>query len=130
MELDQLSKWYSQLNLTCPFLSDNICGIYDKRPIACREHLVTNTNLFCNPFQQNDFNKIDLPVSILECLGKLSSELRHTEVEAIMMPLALLWAEENLDSDRDIWPSIDIVRRLTEIIKESFEESYSLLDCH
>lgn len=121
MELDQLSRWYSQMNLTCPFLSDNACSIYDKRPVACREHLVTGTNLFCNPAQERDFHKIDLPVSILECLGKLSAELKNTDVEAIMMPLALLWTQENPDSDIETWPSVEIVRRFTEIIKESSE---------
>ncbi len=121
MELDRLSRWYSQMNLTCPFLSDNACGIYDKRPVACREHLVTGTKLFCNPAQQNDFHKIDLPVSILECLGKLSAELKNTDIEAIMMPLALLWTQENPDSDIETWPSVEVVRRFTEIIKESSE---------
>ncbi len=121
MELDQLSRWYSQMNLTCPFLSDNACSIYNNRPVACREHLVTDTNLFCNPAQERDFHKIDWPVSILECLGKLSAELKNTDVEAIMMPLALLWTQENPDSDIETWPSIEVVRRFTEIIKESSE---------
>jgi Fe-S-cluster containining protein len=121
MELSQLSRWYSQMNLTCPFLSDNACGIYNNRPVACREHLVTGTNLFCNPAQEKDFHKIDLPVSILECLGKLSAELKNTDVEAIIMPLALLWTQENPDSDIETWPSVEVVRRFTEMIRESSE---------
>ncbi|MBN2588262.1 MAG: YkgJ family cysteine cluster protein [Sedimentisphaerales bacterium] len=121
MELDQLSRWYSKLNLTCPFLSDNACSIYDKRPIACREHLVTGTNLFCKPSQEEESQKIELPVSILECLGKLSAELKQTDIEAIMMPLALVWTQDNPDSDIETWPSVEIIRRFTEIIKESCE---------
>ena len=119
MELDQLSRWYSKLNLTCPFLSDNSCSIYEKRPIACREYLVKDTNYFCNPAHGGESQRIELPASILECLGKLSSELRHTEIEAVMMPLSIFWTQDNLYSDSETWPSVDIIRRFTEIIKES-----------
>ena len=119
MELDQLSIWYSKLNLSCPLLSDNACSIYDKRPVACREYLVQGTNLYCTPSHKIDAQKIGLSVSITECLGKLSAELKQTEIEAIMMPLAILWAQDNLDSDSETWYSVDIIRRFTQIIKES-----------
>ncbi len=129
MGMDELSMWYTQLNLRCPFLSDNICSIYDKRPIACREHLVTDSNYFCNPNQEIDFNKIVLPVGILECLGVLNAELKNTDIEAIMMPLALLWAQDNPGGDNETWPSVEIVRRFTEIIKKSSEISNPLALC-
>jgi Fe-S-cluster containining protein len=39
---------YLGLNLRCPFLdSAGACGIYENRPIACREYLVTSDPEFC-----------------------------------------------------------------------------------
>lgn len=119
MNINHLSNWYANLELTCPFLSDNLCTVYDKRPIACREYLVESSEILCRPGEQGGFHKVDLPVSVLECLGKLSAELEQTEVEAIMMPLALPWAEENLFRNERKWPALEIIQRLTEIIEES-----------
>ncbi|MBN1975347.1 MAG: YkgJ family cysteine cluster protein [Sedimentisphaerales bacterium] len=128
LEIDQLSKWYSNLELPCPFLSDNICSIYDIRPIACREYLVTGSEIFCNPAWQADNHKVDLPASVLECLGLLSAEFEQTDIEAIMMPLALPWAEENLDRDMKTWPAPEIVEHLIDIIKkEASKKSYSTI---
>ena len=126
IEMENLSKWYSDLNLSCPFLSDNACSIYDNRPIACREFLVTGSSKFCGPEYNFDFNKIDLPVSILECLGKLSAEFKQTDNEAMMLPISLFWAEENPEYDIKTWSSIEIVRRLTEIINETIKQSHSI----
>lgn len=126
MTLQQLSKWYFEQNLSCPFLSNNTCSIYEERPIACREYLVTGSPSLCNPAQEKHPQKTYLPVSITECLAKLSAELKHSEIEAIMMPLALLWAEDNLDGDMETWPSIELVSRLCEIIKETIEINYSV----
>jgi hypothetical protein len=81
--------------------------------------------MFCNPSLEKDFQKINLPVSILESLGKLSAELKQTDLEAIMMPLALLWAQDNSDRDKETWPYAEVVKRFTEIIKESSVVSYS-----
>ncbi len=123
LEINQLSEWYSNLELQCPFLSDNVCTIYDNRSIACIEHLVTGSELLCIHGQHDYFHKVDLPVSILECLGKLCAELEQTQIEAILLPLALPWAEENINQNVKKWPSLDVIRRFAEIIEESVELS-------
>ncbi len=126
LEINNLSDWYSDLELVCPFLSNNICSKYNNRPIACREYLVTGTELLCKPGQQGDFHKVDLPVSILECLGKLCSELEQTDIEAIMMPLALPWSEENLVRNEKTRPAPEVVEHLIKIVEESESKSYTI----
>lgn len=126
LDINQLSDWYSNLELPCPFLSDNICTVYDKRPIACREYLVEGSEILCRPDKQGDFHKVELPFSVLECLGKLCAELEQTEIEAIMIPLALPWAEENLNRNEKRWPVLEIIQRLIEIIGESVTNSCSV----
>ena len=122
MDLSQLSHWYSNLGLECPFLENSICSNYQQRPIACREYLAMDSNLPCNPQNEDNYNKVILPVSILECLGKLYAEFENENVEAIMLPLALPWAQENLDRDMKKWPAKETISRFIEIIKESCKE--------
>jgi Fe-S-cluster containining protein len=41
---------YIALGIACPFLHENLCGIYEERPMICREHLVTTPAAWCaNP---------------------------------------------------------------------------------
>jgi Fe-S-cluster containining protein len=118
VQKNQLSKWYAELKLTCPFLSDGICTTYEQRPIACREHLVTGSASLCEALRADEPDVVKIPVSILECVGELVAELEQSEVEAIMMPLALPWAQENLERAERTWPAVTMVERFVEIIKE------------
>ena len=64
--------------------------------------------------------KVDLPVSILECLGQLCAELENSDnIEAVMLPLSLPWAEANMERNMKKWPATDIIKRLVTIIQES-----------
>ena len=38
---------YFALGIACPFLEAESCGIYDERPMICREHLVTTPAACC-----------------------------------------------------------------------------------
>jgi Fe-S-cluster containining protein len=113
-----LSKWYAELNLTCPFLSDGICTTYEQRPIACREHLVTGSASLCEALREDEPDVANMPVSILECVGELAAELEQSQVEAVMMPLALPWTQANLERAEKTWPAVKMVERFVEIIKE------------
>src|SRR5262245_5525736 len=41
-ELEPLNQAYYALRLPCPFLENEMCSIYEARPAACRELLVTS----------------------------------------------------------------------------------------
>lgn len=114
----QLSKWYAELNLTCPFLSDGVCTTYEQRPIACREHFVTGSASLCEARREDGPDVVKMPVSILECVGQLAAEMEQSDVEAIMMPLALPWTQENLARAERTWPAVTMVERFVEIVKE------------
>jgi len=43
----QVSVDYFRLGIACPFLEEGICSIYDDRPLACREHMVTSPAEHC-----------------------------------------------------------------------------------
>ncbi len=118
-----LSRWYSGLKQPCPFLSHGLCTIYEQRPIACREHIVTGSAILCEAEWQDGSQVVQMPLSIIECLGHLTAELEQSAIEAVMLPLALPWAQENLARHERQWPAIMMVERFVEIVKAKASEN-------
>ncbi len=116
-QVRQLSSWYAGLKLPCPFLSGGLCTIYEQRPTACREHFVTGSGLPCETECMVQSQMVTMPVSVLEALGQLAGDLEGTCAEAVMLPLALPWAQENLQRHQRTWPAIMMVERFVDILK-------------
>ena len=118
-QMNQISSWYAGLDLPCPFLSGGLCTIYQQRPTACREHIVTDSALHCETESTDEPHVVTLPVSALEALGRLASELEGTGVvEAVILPLALPWAQDNMQRLQRTWPAAMMVERFVEILQE------------
>ncbi|MCX5633243.1 MAG: YkgJ family cysteine cluster protein [Phycisphaerae bacterium] len=115
--INQVSKWYGGLELACPFLSDGLCMLYEQRPFACREHIVTGSAVSCQTDHRDEPNVAPMPVSILEVLGQLTAELEQSDIEAVMLPLAFAWAQDNLQRAERTWPAVAMVKRFVEILK-------------
>jgi len=117
IQLRQISKWYAGLDLACPFLSDCTCTIYKHRPVACREYIVTGSALSCEAEWTDDSHVVQMPVRILECIGQLSAELEQTDIEAVILPLALPWALLKIERGKRTWPAVTMVERFVEILR-------------
>jgi Fe-S-cluster containining protein len=115
--LSRLGRWYAGLGLACPFLSNGLCTSYRTRPIACREHIVTGSAVLCRGEGAAEPSVVPPPVSVLECLGQLAAELEQSELEAVLLPLALPWAQENIERSRRTWPATTMVERFIEILQ-------------
>ncbi len=116
--ISQINKWYGELKLPCPLLSKSLCTLYEQRPLACREHIVTGSSASCQIKSKCRPNVAIMPVSVLESLGQLACELEQTEVEAIMLPLSFAWAQDNIERARRTWPAAEMVKRFAEILKQ------------
>ncbi|MHC4394710.1 MAG: YkgJ family cysteine cluster protein [Planctomycetota bacterium] len=117
-QMSQLSSWYAGLELACPFLSDNLCTIYDQRPTACRENIVTGSAEMCKVEGQDGTQVVKMPVSVTEALARLAADLEQSSVEAVMLPLALPWAEENQQRGERTWLAPMMVEKFVDILKE------------
>jgi Fe-S-cluster containining protein len=117
IQINELSKWYTSLKLTCPFLSNNLCTSYEHRPVACREYIVTGSALLCNDEWSDESQAVQMPISILECLGQLAAELEQSDIEAVMLPLALPWVQENLERGERTWSAVTMVECFVEILQ-------------
>ncbi len=115
--ISQISHWYSQLKLPCPFLSENLCTVYQIRPSACREHIVTGSSNLCGTDTTKDFNVVKMPASILEAMTQLTAQLEQSQPEAVMLPVALPWTQINLERDKRTWPAIEIIEKFADILQ-------------
>ena len=119
--LEDLNGWYSGLELDCPLLRDGLCAAYENRPLACREHIVTGSADLCGSGREYEPQVVRLPVSVLDCLADLAAELEGGEVESVMLPLALPWAQSNPERGQRTWPAPMMVERFFEIVRQKAE---------
>lgn len=122
-EASRVVEWYGGLDIACPLISDGLCAHYDQRPTVCREHIVTGSVLACRADKADDLPDGEshiaaVPVSVVQALGQLTAELEGSDVEAVMLPLALPWAEDNLERCRRTWPAKFMVERFVEILQQ------------
>jgi Fe-S-cluster containining protein len=122
-QMRQVSRWYSSLKLSCPFLSDGLCTAYEQRPISCREHVVTGSALLCEDKFKYESRVVPMPVSIVESLGQMTAELEQSDIEAVMLPVALPWSEENPERDEQRWPAVQMVEKFVEIVETMAAEN-------
>lgn len=60
---------------------------------------------------------VEMPVQMVDALAQLASELEGTGVEAVILPLALFWAQENVERAKQTRPAAMMVERFVEIVK-------------
>jgi len=114
--LHGLARWYSQLNIVCPLLVDDCCELYGSRPIACREHFVTDSPAACASRDPSEGTAVEMPLNVSYALSMLASELEGTDPEAVLMPTSLCWAVDNEARDRRTWPGAVLAERLATIV--------------
>lgn len=108
--------WYADLQLTCPLADGDLCSMYEQRPIACREHMVTSNSLLCKGFQPGRGQILPVPVSMLDALAALSAKMMQRPVEAIIMSLTPAWAQANRRHQKR-WPATELAASLLEITR-------------
>lgn len=117
VEMKKVESWYNNLKLDCPFLYQKVCLIYKQRPLVCREYFVVGSGRACKGKRGKAY-VLELPVQISQVLSRLAGKLEGTEEEAIAVPLALPWAEDNLERSRRVWPTTLMLGHFIEITKE------------
>ena len=79
-EQTEIHRRYYQLGISCPFLYDDACSIHEKRPLVCREFLVTSDAANCwDPFKN--------PIKPVKLLFKTTDALRDLSRTEMFIPL-------------------------------------------
>jgi Fe-S-cluster containining protein len=121
--VESLSRWYAGLGLDCPLLEAELCALYSQRPIACREHMVTGDADRCSREGGETAQAVRLPFSVGEALAGLAADLEGTDLQAVMLPLTMLWTQQHLSRGRRTWPARDVLRRFAEILERKSAEA-------
>jgi Fe-S-cluster containining protein len=101
---------YFHLGVPCPFLEEEACSIYEERPIACREYLVTSDPLHCARPSAQTVACVGIASRVSTALCRLD---RKEEPGRSWIPLIVApeWAERN-PSEKPPRPGPDLLRDL------------------
>ena len=102
-EMEPINRDYYALRMPCPFLENEVCSIYEDRPAACRELLVTSPAEFCQDMVKNPVRPLPVPVRMSTVLGLLWSELSGGPARLIPLPVALEWAKRHAPEGTGTW---------------------------
>ena len=120
-DMEPLNRAYYALRIACPFLEEETCSIYEDRPAACRELLVTTPADLCDDLINNPVRSLPAPVRVGTVLALLWSELTGTPPILIPLPLALDWAEKHAREGQGVWQG-------TQLLEQMLEKAWRLLE--
>ena len=107
--MEPVNRAYYTLKLPCPYLENEACSIYEDRPAACRELLVTSPADWCQDMVNKPVRAIPVPLRISTILGLLWSDLTGSPPRLIPLPLALEWADRHAAENRAGWKARDLL---------------------
>ncbi len=86
-----------------------MCSIYEARPAACRELLVTSPAELCQDLVQNPVTPLPVSMRIGSILGLVWGTLTSSPPRLIPLPMALEWAERHEEESRRTWPGSSLL---------------------
>ena len=111
-ELDPINRAYYALRHPCPFLDNEMCSIYEARPAACRELLVTSPAALCDNLVENPVMPLPVSVRIGTVLGLLWGAVTNSPPRLIPLPLALDWAEQRQVEASRTWAGSHLIDQM------------------
>lgn len=121
--MEPINRAYYALKLPCLFLENETCTIYEDRPAACRELLVTSPAEWCQDMVNKPVRALPVPLRVSTILGLLWSDLTGSPPRLIPLPLALDWAERHATENRTSWKARTILDKALDIIGRFLSQS-------
>lgn len=105
---------YFRQGIACPFLEAESCSIYEDRPIACREYLVTSPAEECARPTAETIRCVELPAKVWTAVARFD-EVDPSSPFLRWVPLILAseWAESHPE-ELEPRPAPDRIRELLE----------------
>jgi hypothetical protein len=102
-ELAPLNEAYYSLQIPCPFLEEDACSVYEERPSACRELLVTSPPANCDDMASGKVEALPIPLRMGTILGLVWGELTASVPRMIPLPLVAEWVERHESERAQKW---------------------------
>lgn len=119
-EFEATNRDYYALRMPCPFLENEVCSIYEDRPAACRELLVTTPAELCQDLAANPVRPIPVAVRMSTALALLWSDLVGGPARLIPLPLALEWAVRHASEGNRTWQG-------TQLFENALDKTWRIL---
>lgn len=88
---EDASRRYFDLQIACPFLENESCGIYEDRPLICREYLVTSDPALCNSIDAGA-SAVPRPAFPSRAMAFAAETLDDLPGTSVPLVLSLEWA--------------------------------------
>jgi Fe-S-cluster containining protein len=124
-EMEPINRDYYALRMACPFLEHESCSIYEDRPAACRELLVTTPADLCDDLINNPVQPVPAPLRVGTVLALLWSELKETTPTLIPLPMALAWAEKHRADGQGMWRGAHLLERMLDNMWRILEQEFA-----
>jgi Fe-S-cluster containining protein len=124
-ELDPINRAYYALRIPCPYLEDELCSIYEARPAACRELLVTSPAELCQDLVHNPVVPLPVSMRVTSIMGLVWGELTSAPPRLIPLPMAMEWAEQHEDEARRTWPGPSLLDQVLDKIWRFLSQEFT-----
>ncbi|MFP4053244.1 MAG: YkgJ family cysteine cluster protein [Phycisphaerae bacterium] len=115
--LREVAQWYTSLDQPCPLLNQHGCELHSERPVVCREYNVVSNPALCDGHNPGVATRLELPVSLAECLMELTARVEGREPEGVILSTLLAWLPENLQRHHRTYPAIELAETMLEIVR-------------
>lgn len=82
---------YFRLGIPCPFLEDESCGIHPRRPLICREYLVTSPAERCATLE--DVEGVHVPRRASVALNRVGQTPEHAVTRSVPLTMIFEWTK-------------------------------------
>jgi Fe-S-cluster containining protein len=123
-ELEPINRSYYALRIPCPYLENEMCSIYEARPAACRELLVTSPAQLCQDLVGNPVTPLPVSMRIGSILGLVWGTLTSSPPRLIPLPMALEWAERHEEESRRTWPGSSLLDQVLDNIWRFLSQAF------
>ena len=124
-DMEPINRDYYALRMACPFLEEETCSIYEDRPAACRELLVTTPAELCDDLVNNPVRPLPAPIRVGTVLALLWSELTGRAPTLIPLPMAMDWAEQHAIDGKGTWPGTQLLEYMLEDVGRMLEHEFA-----
>ncbi len=124
-DMEPINRDYYALRMACPFLEEETCSIYEDRPAACRELLVTTPADLCDDLINNPVRPLPAPMHVGTVLALLWSELKGTAPTLIPLPMALDWAEQHARDGQGTWRGTELLEHMLGNVWRMLEQEFA-----
>ncbi len=88
---------YFRVGVPCPFLVDESCSIHPRRPLSCREYLVTSPPERCTDPAKEKVAGVELPFKLSRALYRMGAELEHDRRGWIPLVFLFAWMKSGAE---------------------------------